>query len=421
MIKSGYKQTDLGLLPEDWTISELKDVTKLLTNGFVGSIKSHYSTDKNSVLYIQGYNVNENSFNFNGIKRISSSFHKKHLRSELKYEDLLTVQTGNIGLTTFVTKNLIGANCHALIISRFKNRLVHSKFASFYLNSFQGRERMRKIETGTTMKHINVGDFKFFQIPLPPLPEQKAIATALSDMDALIDNLRLLIEKKKAVKLGTMQVLLTGKKRIKGFKEKWEEKTLGEIGNTFGGLTGKTKVDFESGKYPYITFLNVLNNSKIDTSTFEFVNIKKGEFQNKARKGDLFFNTSSETPEQVGMCAVLCEEIENLYLNSFCFGFRLNKNSKIDGLFLSYIVNSSVGRKVFESLGQGATRYNLSKTNFNKVRFNFPEYKEQKAIAKVLSDMEEEIEALTKQLEKYQNLKRGMMHELLTGKTRLKL
>src|SRR5665811_125228 len=131
-------------------------------------------------------------------------------------------------------------------------------------------------------------------------------------------------------------------------------------------------------------------------------------------------STSSETPEEVGMCSVLMDDIENLYLNSFCFGYRLFDNAQTDGLFISYLINSSSGRKLLASLAQGATRYNLSKSNFNKVEVVIPQYKEQKAIALILSDMDYEIENLETKLQKTQNLKKGMMQELLTGKTRLK-
>ena len=162
-----------------------------------------------------------------------------------------------------------------------------------------------------------------------------------------------------------------------------------------------------------------MNNPIIDIDYFDYVIINSDESQNQAMKGDLFFCGSSETPEEVGMCSVLLEDISNLYLNSFCFGFRLNKELKTDGLFLSYFFRSSVGRKLFFSLAQGATRYNLSKTNFIKIELPLPKPEEQTAIAQVLSDMDAEIEALQKKRDKYKAIKQGMMQELLTGKTRL--
>ncbi|TXJ00019.1 MAG: hypothetical protein E6Q32_07220, partial [Neisseriales bacterium] len=118
--------------------------------------------------------------------------------------------------------------------------------------------------------------------------------------------------------------------------EDWEVKKMEDLGKPYGGLSGKSKIDFVNGEFPYIPFMNIMLNPIINTSYFDYVNIGSNEVQNKALKGDLFFNGSSETPEEVGMCSVLLEDIPNLYLNSFCFGFRLNKDSKENGLYLSY-------------------------------------------------------------------------------------
>ncbi len=133
----------------------------------------------------------------------------------------------------------------------------------------------------------------------------------------------------------------------------------------------------------------------------------------------MFFNGSSETPEEVGMCSVLMDDIPELYLNSFCFGFRLFNQEEINGLFLSYYFRSYQGRKLIFSLAQGATRYNLSKTNFLQLKLKLPEVDEQTAIANIIYDMDKEIAALEQKLLKYQMIKQGMMQSLLNGKIRL--
>jgi type I restriction enzyme S subunit len=198
----------------EWEVKELGEITNLLTNGFVGQATKHYTESDDGIIYIQGFNVEENSFNFTGIKRVSSEFSKRNSRSILREDDLLTIQTGDVGLTTIVPKKLEGANCHALIISRFKKEKVYPKFYSQYFNSFVGRNRLKDIETGTTMKHINVKDIAILDFPVPPLPEQKAIAQILSDMDSEIEALEKKRDKYKLVKQGMMQELLTGKTRL---------------------------------------------------------------------------------------------------------------------------------------------------------------------------------------------------------------
>ena len=411
MVK-GIKQTEIGLIPEDWEVVEIKDITNHLTNGFVGIAKTHYTESDKGVTYVQGFNVEENSFNYTGIKKVTREFHLSHLRSSLKYGDLLTVQTGDVGLTSFVPQHLEGANCHALIISRYKKTQVDSKYVSFYLNSKQGRNRLKDIETGTTMKHINVGDFQYFQIPLPSLPEQEAIAGALSDADAWIESLEQLIAKKRLIKQGAMQELLTP-------KEGWEVKKLGEVGKIYGGLSGKTKQDFGSGNSYYIPFMNVMKNVVIDKTFIEKVNLKQGETQNRVLKNDLLFNGSSETPEELGISSVILEDIEDLFLNSFCFGFRVFDNN-VSPIFLSYLMRSPYGRQVIYYLAQGATRYNLSKANFFNLEISFPKsLTEQTRIATILSDMDAELEALEQHLHKARQIKQGMMQELLTGRVRL--
>ena len=199
----------------------------------------------------------------------------------------------------------------------------------------------------------------------------------------------------------------------------WEVKSLNRIGETYSGMSGKVKADFGHGNACYIPFMNIMSNSIIDTTYFKKVDIKSIENQIKVQKEDLFFNTSSETPEEVGMSSVLKEDIPNLYLNSFCFGFRLKKDLNTNGLWLSYFFRSGTGRKLIYSLAQGATRYNLSKTNFLKLKISYPRPEEQTAIANILSDNDTLIEKLEKLIAKKKAIKQGAMQVLLTGKKRL--
>lgn len=199
----------------------------------------------------------------------------------------------------------------------------------------------------------------------------------------------------------------------------WKLVQLGEVGYTYNGITGKSAKDFGKGGAAYITFLNVLNNPIIDTSILESVDIAKSESQNSVMKGDLFFNTSSETPEDVGTCAVLLEDVDNVYLNSFCFGYRLT-DSSILGKYLAYYFRSKQGRNLMTKLAQGATRYNLSKVNFNNSYIPLPPtLSEQERIATALSDMDKLLAHLDLMIDKTQLIKQAAMQQLLTGKTRL--
>jgi type I restriction enzyme S subunit len=184
-------------------------------------------------------------------------------------------------------------------------------------------------------------------------------------------------------------------------------------------LIGKTKTEFGEGSARYITFMNVMSNVVINCESFEQVQVAPTESQNRAIKGDLFFNGSSETPEEVAMCAVLLDEVHDVYLNSFCFGFRFREGAEANGLFLAYYLRSREGRELMQSLAQGSTRYNLSKVALLKSSLPLPPLPEQTAIAEVLTEMDAELAALEQRREKTRALKQAMMQELLTGKTRL--
>jgi len=209
-----------------------------------------------------------------------------------------------------------------------------------------------------------------------------------------------------------MQELLTP-------KVDWEKIRLGDYGKSYGGLIGKSKKDFGFGSGKYIPFMNIMKNSIIDPIYLDTVDVKVGESQNKAICGDLYFNGSSETPEEVGLCAVLNDEIDNLYLNSFCFGYRLNSKESLNGLFLAYYFRSTHGRQLMFSLAQGSTRYNLSKTNLLKMELPIPSRQDQDSIALVLHEMNDEIDLLSVKYNKLIAEKQGMMQSLLTGKIRI--
>ena len=417
-IPTGYKPSPLGIIPEDWEVKTLGECTNLLTNGFVGVATPHYTEDPDGITYIQGFNVTEGGFNLTGIKKVTRAFHKKNSKSSLREGDLLTIQTGDIGLTTIVTKELEGSNCHALIISRFKEMIL-PQFMLYYYNSPIGRNRFRIIETGTTMKHINTGDLVKFSIPVPSLPEQQRIVSVLSLWDAAIAKQTALIEQLTLRKRGLMQQLLTGKKRLIGFEGEWKEVRLGDIGDTYSGLINKNKDDFEEGNAHYIPYMNVFSNEKVDTNNLGQVKVSVSENQTKVKYGDIFFTVSSETPEEVGMASVLLYDIENTYLNSFCFGYRLNGFETLLPVFASYLLRGNSFRKEMYKIAQGSTRFNISKNEVIDMRIALPSIDEQNAIASVLVNADNEIEIQKQKLAAMQEQKKGLMQVLLTGKKRV--
>ena len=418
-IPAGYKQTEIGVIPADWDVKECKELGSFYKGRGISS-KDLVSDGVPCIMYGDIYVKFDTKFSNPDFRITKETAAKSTLA---RTGDLLFTASGEtveeIGkCVAYEGKEdiYIGGD----IIGMTPNKDTDSLFLAYAQNSQFLLSQKANLGQGYTVVHIYTEHIKSLKIALPPSKkEQAAIASVLSGTDALIAKLEALIEKKKNIKHGAMQELLTGKRRLPGFSGKWEVKKVGDIGKPYGGLSGKVKGDFGAGNSSYIPFMNIMSNPIIDPTYLDVVNIRLGENQNEAQKGDLFFNGSSETPEEIGMCSVLLTEVSNLYLNSFCFGFRLNQELKTHGLFFSYYFRSSVGRQLIFSLAQGAIRYNLSKTNFLKLEIPYPKPEEQSAIATVFYEMDAEIEKLESQLTKYQNLKQGMMQVLLTGKIRL--
>ena len=194
--------------------------------------------------------------------------------------------------------------------------------------------------------------------------------------------------------------------RFQGHQEEWEEKTLGEMGKTFNGLSGKTKEDFGHGEAKFITYMNVFSNPIASPKGVDNVEIDKT--QNEVKRGDILFTTSSETPEEVGMSSVWLEDTPNTYLNSFCFGFR--PDTKIDPFFSAYLMRSTKIRKDFYFLAQGISRFNISKQKAMDIKTTIPKEKEQEKIGEFFRNLDELIEAKEQELEKLRQIKLALLN-----------
>ena len=209
------------------------------------------------------------------------------------------------------------------------------------------------------------------------------------------------------------------KLRFEEFKNSWVEKMLGDIGETFNGLTGKTKEDFGKGK-PFIQYMQIFNSAKINTTKFGYVDVKEGEKQKTVQYGDIFFTTSSETPMEIGYASVLTEEIQELYLNSFCFGYRPSSLNELYPNFASYLFRCESLRKQIVRLAQGSTRYNMSKVQLMKELIKLPSLDEQQKIASFLSVVDEKLQQLTKKKELLEEYKKGVMQKIFLQELRFK-
>ena len=416
-VPEGYKLTEVGVIPRDWGAGNLGEFWSVTDCKHVTAEFVSVGIPLASIKEVQSRFVD-----LKNAKQTTASYYSLLIEGGRKPQngDLIMSRNATVGEVAQVTKHhpLFAMGQDVCLLRKLNSEHQTDYLQSVFRSSIIGNQ-LNNLMVGSTFKRVNVEQIRNFLVPMPPAVEQRAIATALSDVDALLAKLDQLIAKKQGLKQAAMQQLLTGQTRLPGFSGEWEVKPMKSLGQTYGGLAGKTKEDFGHGSSRYIPFMNVMTDTVIDPDWLEAVNVAQIEAQNLAKKGDLFFNGSSETPEEVGFCSVLQEDIPSLYLNSFCFGFRFNTEAKIHGLFFAYWFRGADGRAAMSILAQGATRYNIAKGAFMRLSIPQPSQEEQTAIATVLSDMDAELAALEARRDKTRALKQGMMQVLLTGRIRL--
>lgn len=309
----------------------------------------------------------------------------------------------------------VGKTDYDVVIGRGVAALKGNEFIYQYLVRMKEYGYWTRLSTGSTFESINSNDIKEAIIMLPSLEEQQKIGEFFSQLDERIELQKSKIEKMKALKKAYLSEMFpakgetTPKRRFKGFTDPWEEKKLGDMGETFTGLNGKSKSDFGHGDARYITYLNVFKNEVADLKELDFIEIDST--QREVQYGDVLFTTSSEIPEEVGMSSVWLGTMKNIYLNSFCFGYR--PVVKINPYFLAFILRSPLIREKIILLAQGISRYNISKTKVLEIMVPIPSLEEQQKIGEFFSELNEMIELHEEKLKKLQDLKQAYLNELL--------
>lgn len=405
----GYKATALGIIPQEWEIVRFGKVMKCFSGGtpkssnpdffggkipFIKSGEIHLSTTEQ--------NLSEEGLNQSAAKMVN--------KGDLLYA-LYGANSGDCAISKIegaINQAILCIRTDAFDIPYLLAVLVLNRpyYTDVYLQGGQG--------------NLSAEIVKSYMIAVPPLAEQRKIAEVLGVWDEAIEKQARLIEKLALRKRALMQRLLSAKLRLPGFSEPWKKVKLGDIGDTYNGLSGKNKDDFEYGNAQFIPYINVFSNERIDTNNLGCVQIKPNEQQNTVKYGDIFFTVSSETPDEVGMASVLLEHLDNTYLNSFCFGYRLNNFSTLNPFFAAYLFRTEHFRNYMSVLAQGSTRFNISKKEVMKLKIDLPTIEEQTAIAEVLTAADREIELAKEKLERLRRQKRGLMQQLLTGKKRVK-
>jgi type I restriction enzyme S subunit len=209
-----------------------------------------------------------------------------------------------------------------------------------------------------------------------------------------------------------MSKQLVPKIRFSGFTEPWESAPLGSLGDTFTGLSGKTKEDFGHGDARFITYMNVFSNPIAKFDKTDKVEIDPSQYS--VKYGDILFTTSSETPEEVGMSSVWLFDAPHIYLNSFCFGYR--PTTFIEPYFWAYVLRSPFMREQITLLAQGISRYNISKIGVMNINLMYPKEKsEQKAIGEYFRNIDGLIEAKRDRIMKLRNIKKSCLEKMFVN------
>ena len=252
---------------------------------------------------------------------------------------------------------------------------------------------------------------KKIELYIPSIKEQTKISSFLSKIDERIQTQSKILIHLKSLIESLNDSLSEQKIRINSNFENWKKVRLGDLGYTFTGLSGKTKEDFGNGKR-YIQYKQIFDSSKIAIENCGYVNVSENENQNSVKYGDIFFTISSETPDEIGMSSVLLEDVKNVYLNSFCFGFRLNSFNEMLPEFARFLFRSKVVRNEIKKLAQGSTRYNMSKTELLKLEILLPSIMEQKEISAFLSSLDQKIQTEKPILEQLEMQKKYLLQQM---------
>lgn len=414
----GYKQTEVGTIPVDWEVKSLGEIGDFAKGkGLLKEdIKAYGSTP--AIPYTALYTDFSEILNYDNIKWFIDGKSQTYIVSEpcvlIASSSNMVENTGKASALTGTTPVAIGRE--VIILKTLSN----SSYISYLLSTPLYRRKTLVLARGTTIKHVYPATFLNYKIALPRPSEQAAIATALSDVDALLDGLEQLVDKKLNIKQAVMQQLLTGQTRLPGFHDEWEVTRMSALTS----IPVQNGVFYEPSRKgrgcKLINVSDLYSNVPISTQSLELFDANTNEILRfGVDHGDIFFTRSSLTLDGIAHCNIYkkCEN-ENVVFD--CHIIRIRPNTKrVDPFFLFRYCMSFDTRKYLVANAKTTTMTTVDQSVIANLPIALPSLAEQTAIATVLSDMDDELSALEARRDKTRALKQAMMQELLTGKTRL--
>lgn len=424
MVKKGYKQTEIGVIPEKWAVSTIGAIADVKTGPFGSALHAEdYVQDGTPIITVE--HLGETGLTHQNLPKVSEKDRHRLFAYSMHEGDIVFSRVGSVDRNAYVTAIENGWLFSGRILRlRAKNEKLSTQYLGYYFKSEDTKERIRNVAVGQTMPSLNTKLMNAFKVVLPTIEEQKDIAALLSNMDTLISALEKQISKKKAIKQGAMQELLTGKRRLPGFAGEWETFVFGDLFDFISNNAFTRAQLSDSGKVKNIHYGDILTKfgSYIGANSNEIPYIKKeidlSRFAEKCylQSGDVVIADTAED-ETVGKAL----EVINVECPVLAGQHTLLCRPKVrfSEKFLGYYLNAACYHDQLSPFIVGTKVSSVSKASIAQTKLVVPKYEEQQAISSILADMDDEITELEQKLAKYRQVKQGMMQQLLTGKIRL--
>jgi type I restriction enzyme, S subunit len=416
-VKPGYKQTEVGVIPEEWEVAPIRQKGEVLT----GKALAVEAPGKKRP-YLRTKNVFDGRIDIDDVLTMPMT-DEQFAQFQIRNGDVLLNEGQSIELVgrCAMYQDEYPEPCaiqNALL--RFRARAgVSEKFASYLFRYCQHTGVFARIALQTTsVAHLGGSRFEKLRLAWPTEPEQRAIAEALSDVDGLLGGLDRLIAKKRDLKQAAMQQLLTGQTRLPGFHGEWEVKRLKQVAEISTGIN-KPLSEMGSGAL-YVTVQDLYDKTSIRTERLSRIKVSPSEIETRGLiVGDIVFGKSSVKRDGIGYPSQFLGCDEPVVFSGFTYRARARQGIT-DATFLFYALREEKTRRWLIDNSQASALTNINQTIADAIPVQLPpSVPEQTAIATVLSEMDGELAVLEERREKTRALKQAMMQELLTGRTRL--
>jgi type I restriction enzyme S subunit len=410
-VRPGYKQTEVGLIPEEWKVVTATDACALVVDC---KNRTPPVVSDSDYAVVRTPNVRDGKFVLDELRYTDeASYREWTARAVPQFGDIMITREAPLGEVCAVPAARKVCLGQRMMLYRPSPTKTNSGYLLYSLMSMAVRANLLRKIGGSTVGHAKVDDIRFLQLPLPPLPEQGAIAGALSDVDSLLDSLNQLIAKKRDLKQAAMQQLLTGHTRLAGFHGEWKVTRLGDVATFYKGKGLPKSALSPFGSEPCVHYGELFTQyGETICETISRTSKSPGEFRSVAN--DVLMPTSDVTPR--GLAKASCVVVTGVVLGGDILVIRTDP-LQISGTFLSHVIRREEEQVL--RLVTGTTVFHLYGADMKKFTFRLPGVAEQRAVVAVLSDIDIELSALEARRDKTRALKQGMMQELLTGRIRL--